>query len=1112
MLTFIKGEAGCGKTQYIYSKATTASGDRILFVPDQFIFETEKMIAEMSGEKSDGLKIYGFSSLSEEILKKYMPRKSYADNAAKLIVMMDAVKKLQPSLKYYGSAAFRSSFVPMCLEVASTLKSSGISGEALFAATEKTEGSLKDKLSDLALIYSAYNAQLTAIYDDRQDNLVLAADAAYENDYFAGYSIFIDGFDSFSGSQLRFLEPMIRQSNDTFVSLCMSENDYSCFKIQEKTASQLSAIAEKENSEISDIVLSDARRYKNDDLLWLRNELPKDAQQVFPGDCNNIKLSYAPDVTTECDYVCSEIKKLTRKGIRYNEMTVLSASPAIYADSMQSAALRYDIPLFADIPSAISEKPLLKYLGFLLAAADNPTGENVLRYIKSGFVRIKTENGTKPLSLKQIYEFDRYCMYWDIKHRNFTKPFPHTENENSKELDKLREAIVNPLVKLKKACKDCDGKTLTKHLTAFLFKEADIKSAIQGKCQDYTTRELRYDKVLTEEYNQLWGYVSQLLTSCYNTMENMPITLSEYAGVFSMCASKTSLSKPPQVLDSVLFGDTRRTKSAKAKVVFIMGADIANFPKSKDSDYPVFTEKEYTSLCENGIDLRHSNSEKFAQSLSETYKVLTLAEEKLFLSWKGNMDNCCDNAAVLTNIFKDIEICDISKLSAEFFCESLASARKQLAKATFTSDKSGTLTAALKEAEDTEYLKLWKTATGKVSDNSEIHNIGDIAPLIFAGHTLSPTAIDDLNSCRFRYFCKYGLRLRTPATTQMNSINYGNIVHYILNYAFEKLYADGKNRKFSENELSELISKALEDYRNEFLMAQDEHTAKFNLIYNSISSLSLKLLTYMTGEIANSKFVPHYFELELADGKETSDGMKAQPFEFSVTGADGKTHTVKIKGTVDRVDIADTVRGKELRVIDYKTGDKSFDLHKVYYGLDLQLLLYLFTLCENNPEYSPSSATYYPKATDQPLDKTSDPSDELKRGLWLSNHSETGIAVTGTQATEEMQNYDAVTLNKSGSIKCGNLFAATKVTPENLEKLKNRVEKIVKENMEKVLCGNVNAIPLCDNTKDISCINCNYRNVCGKKANNSISISNEEAKAFKAEISDVSEVNTEEDE
>ena len=54
--------------------------------------------------------------------------------------------------------------------------------------------------------------------------------------------------------------------------------------------------------------------------------------------------------------------------------------------------------------------------------------------------------------------------------------------------------------------------------------------------------------------------------------------------------------------------------------------------------------------------------------------------------------------------------------------------------------------------------------------------------------------------------------------------------------------------------------------------------------------------------------------------------------------------TLSVTGKVDRVD-GWLKNGKlYLRVVDYKTGKKAFDLADVRYGLGIQMLLYLFAL------------------------------------------------------------------------------------------------------------------------------------------------------------------------
>ena len=83
-------------------------------------------------------------------------------------------------------------------------------------------------------------------------------------------------------------------------------------------------------------------------------------------------------------------------------------------------------------------------------------------------------------------------------------------------------------------------------------------------------------------------------------------------------------------------------------------------------------------------------------------------------------------------------------------------------------------------------------------------------------------------------------------------------------------------------------------------------------------------------------------------------------FELSVGGADGveaikienEQSIVKLFGRIDRVDAYDSSDGKlYLRVVDYKKNAKKFDLEKISAGLDMQMLLYLFSLWENGEKY-----------------------------------------------------------------------------------------------------------------------------------------------------------------
>ena len=54
---------------------------------------------------------------------------------------------------------------------------------------------------------------------------------------------------------------------------------------------------------------------------------------------------------------------------------------------------------------------------------------------------------------------------------------------------------------------------------------------------------------------------------------------------------------------------------------------------------------------------------------------------------------------------------------------------------------------------------------------------------------------------------------------------------------------------------------------------------------------------------------------------------------------------ILLRGSIDRVDLYHGTDGDYLRVIDYKSGTKEFKFEEVSYGLNMQMLIYLYAAC-----------------------------------------------------------------------------------------------------------------------------------------------------------------------
>lgn len=1120
MAHIISGAAGSGKTTALYSLLKTDKGNKILLVPDQFVFESERRVADELGEKTSDITVTGFMSLSEQILKKYCPRKTYADNTAKLAIMSRAIKSLSQSFSFYGSAARKPGFVSVCLSGVDTLKNAGISPQRMYDLTSadgtasSAPAHFTDKMHDIALFYSLYDKMLTELYDDRQDNLLLAARAIEENDCFPENTrVYIDGFDSFSGAQKEFLRAMADKGVDFTVAVCTDDSGAEIFSECDKTKALFENkyamdCGKPQKTEYTKLGNS-AVRYKNDTLRALRDFLQGEKAEKF-ADPHGITLAYSHNMSGEADFVCANIRKLVRcEGYRYSDIAVICAAPAKYRDAVRSAALRYEVPLFVDLPEPVSEKPLLSYLDCLLCAAEDPRGINIIRYIRSGFARIpsdKKEGKTVPLTLRDQHITEEYANRWDLKNRRWDRPFPHITDDTERTVENIRDKTVTPLIQFEKSVRNAGGKELVKRFAEFLFDKADISAAIQGKCQDNSTRQLRYVKELTEEYNNLWRSVSDMLTSLYETLDDTPMTIGELAALIRTCSAQINLSRPPKVLDSVLFGDPARTRSRDVRAVFVMGAADSAFPEIPDDEKGIFTAGDSELLAQSGLDINEDEEAKYSLAVLDCYKALTLAGEKLFVTFAGEPENASEYVGEIAKLIRT-GIVSIDNLPPLYLMESAKSADRQyvLNGTALTAPQKRATAEALSECgrENTAISKINAVAK-RMSDGADVHRIGQTAKLVFPSTALSPTAIEKLNGCKFSYFLQYGMELRSPSDITMSAVNYGSIMHYIMKYSFERLYAGAKdkgNPHADDSRITQLIAEAMAEYREKYLLGESEMSAKFNTLYRALSTAAFYLLKYMTAELENSRFVPTYFELTLSKAS-SENNFDVSPYSFDITLDDGSTQTVTIGGTVDRVDMAYCDAGsRQIRVIDYKTGKKEASLSRIYYGLDLQLLLYLLTLSDNNKDNGcqPSAAVYYPAGT-TPLKDIKDPSEELKRGMWLDSHRETGFAVEGTQQELERDNYNGKYIDKSGKQKYDCLYSATTIEKTKLANLESRIAKVIKENAGKVKSGCVDAKPLWEKGKLISCKYCEYNDICGAGISSATDVDSDEATAFSEDI------------
>ena len=212
MLRMILGEAGTGKTTEVLRQIKEAAGRQqpvLLLVPEHASFEMERRVSALfTGEEQQYITLLSFPRLAEKIFRECGGlTQRPLDEVSRALLMREAISEVQERLTLYRRQAGYTGFISSMLQTVADFKRAGITPARLEEIAAETDGTaLGQKLTDLQLIYEAFQALVELRFHDPLDELALALGRAAEKNWFAGRHIWVDSFDYFSVSERALLE------------------------------------------------------------------------------------------------------------------------------------------------------------------------------------------------------------------------------------------------------------------------------------------------------------------------------------------------------------------------------------------------------------------------------------------------------------------------------------------------------------------------------------------------------------------------------------------------------------------------------------------------------------------------------------------------------------------------------------------------------------------------------------------------------------------------------------------------------------------------------------------------------------------------------------------
>ena len=963
-LELIYGRAGTGKSQLCLDEIRQELRNSpdgtplLLLVPEHATFKLEK---ELASTKDLGgftrAYVMGFRRFAHRVLLELggalKPRIS---DLGKRLLVHRILSARESEFSAFARAAKQRNFTETIVNLIEEFKSYRIESAAIYSASQQVNDvMLKQKLTDLSLIYTDFADYMDGKYTDAEDCLNLLAEKLSLSSLVRGAKVWIDGFTWFNPQELAILRQLLLTAAEVKITLCIEEIDSSVhqqevalFHRQWQTRQDVMQIARELDVHVKEREMSGRYRFAAAEELENLEEKLVTAKKIQIKSAGKINMVEAANRRKEVEGMAIDmIQKCRELNYRWRDMAVLLRDTENYSDLIAHVFSDLEIPFFRDGKRKAVHHPLAEFLRSILDALQGWRYEPLFRVLKTGFFSVKRD---------QIDKVENYVLMYGVQGKKWQEEWQFGKGANFTEealaeINAIRKTLIVPLNALQEKLKSCQ--TVSEYTDALY----DTLESMEILEQLITLADqAQADGQLAEarEYEQLWNLIINLFDQLVETCGEEKLSLTQYQELLIDGLEGLELSLIPASLDFVTITTIEQNSSENAKAIYIVGINEGVLPKRGRME-GILNDAERLLLHESGLPIAPgTGSDNFAERFL-VYSALTRASEMLWLSYPlaDNEGNGLLPSTLIERIRKWIDGIKVMQLPLDIVQEDdilpfIGTGRQAVSALTGSLrnfKKTGNLHPVWQDvynwAIHTESLKLVLNTSlaGLFYTRADDALSAEVARQLYAKHKYlrgSVTRFEKFTACPFRYFAEYGLKLKERTLYQLQSFDIGKFLHDVLRCYGEALLKEGKRwREISPQEQQLRCSRIVDtlkeqpDYmvlqsssQNKHLLARLKKTVEF-----SIARLSQF--------DAASAFEPMAFEKSfgLVDGD-------LPPLTYLLN--DG--NRLSLTGQIDRIDCVEVDGNLYYLVMDYKTGKADVALIDVFYGLKLQLLTYLLAV------------------------------------------------------------------------------------------------------------------------------------------------------------------------
>lgn len=1116
-IRFIYGRAGIGKSTWcINSIAENIKKDDenklILIVPEQYTFNTENRILKSIGESALlRTQVLSFKKMAHEVFEECGGRvKEIIKESGRNMLIHKVLNEKIESLEYFRKISREQGFYEIVSDVISEFKKYNVEVDSLRNIEESIqESDLYNKIRELSIIYEAFNEEMNEGYIDGDDELTLLGKKLLENDIYTNSEVWIDEFSTFTPQQLEIIRLLARRCKRVNITLCMDNRDNSngnqditdVFNTIKNTENKILKIMKENNISydkpinLNMINVNEGyNRFKNSpELEHIEKYFFTYPFNSFNGKCENVKLYKANNIYDEIERVAKSITALIRSGkYRYKDISVVCRNIDDYEKITSVIFKDYEIPYFLDKKLELLNNPLIILItsAFEILFKDW-SYESVFKYLKTGLTGI--ENSYIDILENFVLEYGVKGYKWTVKEIISESWFNNNEELSEEKIfiSEIMDEVRRPLLVFHNKIK---GKHKVSHICKAIYEfliDIHAFERINEWIEKFDEIGLE-DKV--KEYSQVEESVIDILDQAVDVMGDKDLDSYDFFKILNSGFNNEEIGVIPVALDQVNIGDVARIKGRDVKALYIVGVNDGILPASKKEE-GILSDNDRNILSDIGIELASNTRNKVFEEQFLLYTVLTISSDFLMISYPmADFEGKSLRPSIVISRIKKI----LPKLVEESDLYDLSSYKDKLNKVISPIPTFNELILAMRKNCDEENVEeYWREVYKWYKDSPEYENKVknifkglDYSNLknhvnknnlreLYANEDgklmFSVSRLEKYAECPFSYFVQYGLKAKNRKIYEFTPPDLGSFVHDILDLFTNRVKKEGilwseLNNERCKDIVSNLIDIRLSEQTNSILNS----SKRFKYLSQRFKRVISKSVTVMAEQIGKGEFEVFKTEFDFGNYKIGEAVMlNLQDDE-----------KVYLQGRIDRIDTLDLDGQTYIRIIDYKTGAKKFDLNELYYGLQMQLLVYLDAIIKNSKyilekQVVPGAVLYF--KVDDPIIKskkemtTEEVETEVLEELKLK-----GLVLKDAKVVKAMdRDIEGYSLVIPAAFKKDGDFKSTSdvVTEEEFTLLREYVNRKMISLCEDMLCGDIKIEPTKQANRSY-CEYCDFSSIC----------------------------------